>query len=233
MTDQTNVREYLLSTVLIREVPSGGKYVFPKDIPQPYQDQFLRDTAGQTCKTIDGELAYFDYDYMAWLNRSYSHIRLKHMGSTAADLEIDYQIDTTNQVVSLQANAFDSALIADFLGRVLLQRNGIVAIRDDNTEQWNPPRPPYRVFLDMHGQRFELTAHRLMAVLGGGVTIVLNPVAEEGAQGFIDDEYMKEKQARSAAFSRQVKLGLAKSTDADMLHGATKNSTVKCRDEDF
>lgn len=231
MNDQSNVREYLLAAVPIREVPTGGKYVFPKDIPQPYQDQFLRDTAGQTTKRIDGELAYFDYDFMAWLNRSFSHIRLKHMGSSAADLEIDYQIDTTNHVVSLQANAFDSALIADFLGRVLLQRNGIVAIRDDTTEQWNPPRPPYRVFLDMHGQRYEVTAHRLM--VGGGITVVLNPAAEDGAQGFIEDEYMKEKQARSAAFSRQVKLGLAKSTDASMFHGAAKNSTVKYRNEDF
>lgn len=53
------------------------------------------------------------------------------------------------------------------------------------------------------------------------------------AQGFIDDEYMKEKQARSAAFSQQVKLGLAKSTDASMFHGAARNSTVKYRNEEF
>lgn len=52
-------------------------------------------------------------------------------------------------------------------------------------------------------------------------------------QGFIEDEYMKAKQARSAAFGRQVKLGLAKSTDASMFHGAAKNSTVKYRNEDF
>jgi len=226
MTDQTNIREYLLSAVPICEVPSGGKYVFPKDIPQPYQDQFLRDTAGQTAKRIDGELAYFDYDFMAWLNRSYSHIRLKHQFSSAADLEIDYQIDTTNHVVSLQANAFDSALIADFLNCVLLQRNGIVAIRDDRTE-WNPERPPYRVFLTLCGLRYELTAHRLPKEVGGGIAVVLNHA------DFIDDEYMKEKQARSAEFSRQVKLGLAKSTDASMFHGAAKNSTVKYRNEEF
>jgi predicted RNase H-like HicB family nuclease len=52
-------------------------------------------------------------------------------------------------------------------------------------------------------------------------------------KGFIEDTWAKEKQARSAAFSRQVKLGLAKSTDADMFHGAAKNSTVKYRNEDF
>ena len=227
MTDQTNIREYLLSAVPIHEVPSGGKFVFPKDIPLPYQDQFLRDTAGQTCQTIDGELAYFEYDFMAWLNRSYSHIRLKHQFSSAADLEIDYQIDTTNHVVSLQANAFDSALIANFLGRVLLQRNGIVAIRDDRTE-WNPERPPYRVFFTLCGLRYELTAHHLPKEIGGGITLVLNH-----ADYIDDDPYMKEKQARSAAFGRQVKLGLAKSTDADMFHGAAKNSTVKYRNEDF
>lgn len=228
MTDQTNVREYLLAAVPIHEAPSGGKYVFPKDIPMSYQDQFLRDTAGQTTKVIDGELAYFDYDFMAWLNRTFSSIRLKHMGSSAADLEIDYQIDTTNRVVSMQANAFDSALIADFLSRVLLQRNGIVAIRDDSGELWNPPRPPYRVFLTLCGQRYELTAHHLPKVVGGGMTLVLD------YQGFIeDDPHMKEKQARSAEFGRQVKLGLAKSTDASMFHGAAKNPTVEYRDEEF
>jgi hypothetical protein len=53
MTDQSNVREYLLSAVPIREVSSGGRYVFLKDIPQSYQDQFLRDTSGQTNQLID------------------------------------------------------------------------------------------------------------------------------------------------------------------------------------
>lgn len=178
MTNQS-IRETLLAA--IREIPGrGGKYVFTKDIPQPYRDQFQRDTAGQTATLIDGEVAYFDYDFMAWLNRSYSHIRLKHMGSSAADLVVNFQIDTANCVVSLQANAFDSALIADFLERVLLQRNGIVAIRDDRTE-WNPERPPYRVFLTLHGQRYEVTAHRLMKEVGGGITVVLEPVAETDA----------------------------------------------------
>lgn len=171
MTDQS-IRETLLAA--IREVPGRGKYVFPKDIPQPYQDQFIRDTAGQTATQINSELAYFHYDYENWINRTFSSIRLKHMGSTAADLVVDYQIDTTNHVVSLQANAFDSALIADFFGHVLLQRNGIVAIRDDRTE-WNPERPPYRVFLTLRGQRYEVTAHRLMKEIGG-ITIVLKPL---------------------------------------------------------
>jgi hypothetical protein len=157
-------------------------------------------------------------------------IRMKHMGSTAADLSVEYEIDEAAQVVELRTDALDSALVADFLESVLQRRHNIGAIRDDRTE-WNPPRPPYRVFLTMHGQRYEVTAHRLMQ--GGGITVVLNPAAEDGAQGFIEDEYMKEKQARSAAFGRQVKLGLAKSTDASMFHGASKNSTVKYRNEDF
>lgn len=102
-------------------------------------------------------------------------IRMKHMASSAADLEINYQIDSANHVVSLQASAFDSALIADFFVRVLEHRNGIEAIRDDRTE-WNPPRPPYRVFLAMQGQRYEITAHRLMKEVGGGITVVLRPL---------------------------------------------------------
>ena len=104
-----------------------------------------------------------------------NRIRMKHMGSTAADLEINYQVDSANRVVSLQASAFDSALITDFFVRVLEQRNSIEAIRDDRTD-WNPPRPPYRVFLDMHGQRYEITAHRLMQEVGGGITVILRPL---------------------------------------------------------
>lgn len=160
-------------------------------------------------------------------------IRMKHMASTAGDLEIQYEINEASLVVELEASAFDSTLFAGFFANILEQRNGIEVIRDDRTE-WNPERPPYRVFLDMRGQRYEVTAHRLMKEVGGGVTVVLNPVAEESAQSFIeDDPYMKAKQARSAEFSRQVKLGLAKSTDASMFHGAAKNSTVKYPNEDF
>lgn len=159
-------------------------------------------------------------------------IRMKHMASTAGDLEIQYEINEASQIVELETSAFDSELFAGFFVSILEQRNGIEAIRDDRTE-WNPARPPYRVFLTMHSQRYEVTAHRLMEEVGSGITVVLNPATEGGVQGFIEDEYMKEKQARSAAFARQVKLGLAKSTDADMFHGAAKSSTVKYRNEDF
>jgi hypothetical protein len=100
---------------------------------------------------------------------------MKHMGSSAADLDMDYEINEVSHVVELEADAFDSTLFVSFFVDILEQRNGIVAIRDDRAE-WNPPRPPYRVFLTMHDQRFEVTAHRLMQVLGGGITIVLRPL---------------------------------------------------------
>jgi hypothetical protein len=108
-------------------------------------------------------------------------IRMKHMGSTAADLNVEYEIDEAAQVVELRTAAFDSALIADFLESVLQRRHGIEAIRDDRTE-WNPPRPPCRVFLNMHGRRYEVIAHRLMKEVGGGFAIVLEPVADKDAK---------------------------------------------------
>jgi hypothetical protein len=101
---------------------------------------------------------------------------MKHSMSTAADLNMEYEINEVSQVVELEADAFDSTLFVSFFVDILEQRNGVVAIRDDSTEQWNPPRPPYRVFLTMHDQRYEVTAHRLMQVLGGGITIVLRPL---------------------------------------------------------
>lgn len=102
-------------------------------------------------------------------------IRMKHMASTAADLEIRYEIDEFSPVVELEADAFDSKLFESFFVDILEQRNGVVAIRDDRTE-WNPPRPPYRVFLTMQGRRYEVTAYRLMQVMGGGITLVLRPL---------------------------------------------------------
>lgn len=105
-----------------------------------------------------------------------SHVRMKHMGSTAADLEIGYRVDKDKRIVLLQADAFDSALAADFFVRVLGD-NGIGAIRDDSAG-WNPPRPPYRVFLDLRGQHYEVTAHRLMNLTKDAkdeITVVLEP----------------------------------------------------------
>lgn len=108
------------------------------------------------------------------MNNQPQKIRMKHTGSTAADLEIQYRIDEAGRVVELQTEAFDSALFADFFTRVLKQRNGLDVIRDDRTE-WNPKRPPYRVWLTMNRQRYEVTAHRLMQETGGGVAVILRP----------------------------------------------------------
>lgn len=109
-----------------------------------------------------------------------SRICMKHMGSTAADLDIGYRVDKDRRIVLLQADVFDSALVANFFVRVLEQDNGIGAIRDDNVG-WNPPRPPYRVFLDLRGQHYEVTAHRLMNLTKDAkdeIAVVLEPFNE-------------------------------------------------------
>ncbi len=95
------------------------------------------------------------------------------MGSTAADLDIEYSVDETKWIIEIETGYFDSALIEDFL-LTLQRRQGINAIRDDR-EDFNPPRPPYRAFLTMSGQRYELETHLLPAIGGttANTTVVL------------------------------------------------------------
>lgn len=96
-------------------------------------------------------------------------IYMKHTGSTAQDLDINYTINNDN-TVTVEAAHFDSALMQSFLIDVLGQDHGIQVVRDDRTK--NPPKPPYRVFLDLAGVRYEIDAHRLVM---GGFTIALLP----------------------------------------------------------
>ncbi|MDP1870814.1 MAG: hypothetical protein Q8K61_04215 [Gallionella sp.] len=103
-------------------------------------------------------------------------ITIKHMGSTAADLNIDYIIYEAEQCVTLETSAFDSKLIEDFLLSVLKERHGIDAVRDDRTE-WNSPRPAYRVYLLLNDVRYELGAHYLLDLGGGKFTVTLKPLA--------------------------------------------------------
>lgn len=98
-------------------------------------------------------------------------IYMKHTGSTAADLLIDYTINNDNTVV-LKTKHFDSSLIQSFLVDVLGQDHGIQTIRDDRTK-WNPPRPPYEVFMLLAGVRYKVEAHHL---INNGFTVVLRPV---------------------------------------------------------
>lgn len=99
------------------------------------------------------------------------NIRMKHSGSTASDLEIDYTIGDDNTVM-VKADHFDSALMQDFIIEILGRRCGVNAIRDDRAE-WNPPRPPYRVFILLAGVRYEVEAHYLIM---DGFTVVLRPM---------------------------------------------------------
>lgn len=107
-------------------------------------------------------------------------IRMKHMGSTAADLDIEYSVDDSAKVVEMKTAAFNSALVEDFLLTVLLPRYGVNAIRDDR-EDFNPPRAPWRVFLTMAERRFEVEMH-LLPEIGGvkAATTVLRPIKSAG-----------------------------------------------------
>jgi hypothetical protein len=99
---------------------------------------------------------------------------MKHMGSSADDLEIEYSISEDKQCVTLKTDIFDSQLIEDFFLRVLEQKHGINAVRDDRAA-WNPPRPPYRVYLLLNGVRYEVAAHHLDDIGGRNFTVVLRP----------------------------------------------------------
>ena len=101
-------------------------------------------------------------------------IYMKHIGSTAADLLIDYDINEAEQYVTLKTNAFDSKLMENFFLSVLKQRHGINAVCDDRTD-WNPPRPTYRVFLLLNDVRYEVEAHHLVDVGGREFAMVLRP----------------------------------------------------------
>lgn len=63
-------REYLKNAVPITQL-ARGKRVMLMDIPQPYRDQFLADTQGQTFEMIDGQATYFPPDWEGWLNRRF------------------------------------------------------------------------------------------------------------------------------------------------------------------
>lgn len=103
-------------------------------------------------------------------------ICMKHTGSTAADLMVDYMINDDN-TVTIKVDRFDSSLIQSFLVDVLGQDHGIQVVHDDRTK-WNPPRPPYRVFLELAGVQYELEAHHLVL---GGFTIALLPQPDHAA----------------------------------------------------
>lgn len=51
--------------------------------------------------------------------------------------------------------------------------------------------------------------------------------------GYIDDPLMTQKYFRQNEFAKQVRLGLAKATDASMFRGVTTQSTVIYRNEEF
>lgn len=117
----------------------------------------------------DGLVAQPETDEPKLLN-----IYMKHSGSTADDLDVKYIIHKSEQCVTLNTNSFDSKLMEYFFLSVLKGQHGIDAVRDDRND-WNPPRPPYRVYLLMNGVRYEVEAHHLVELGGRNFTVVLKP----------------------------------------------------------
>ena len=98
-------------------------------------------------------------------------IYIKHSGSTAQDLLVKYEINDNNTVM-IEVDHFDSSLIQSFFVDILGQRCGVQAVCDDRTA-WNPPAPPYRVYMLMAGVKYRVEAHNLVL---GGFTVVLWPM---------------------------------------------------------
>lgn len=98
-------------------------------------------------------------------------IYIKHSGSTAQDMMIDYTINNDN-TVDIKVDHFDSDLMRSFFVDILGNRCGVNAICDDRAE-WNPPAPPYKVYMLMAGVKYLVEAHYLVL---GGFTVVLRSV---------------------------------------------------------
>ncbi len=54
-----------------------------------------------------------------------------------------------------------------------------------------------------------------------------------GAQGFIRDDLQAKKNVQRSEFSRQVKSGFARSTDASMFHGLAAKSKVQYLSDEY
>ena len=104
---------------------------------------------------------------------------IKHIGSTARDLPLEYTVDEENKIVEICADWFDSALFEHFIIFTLKIEKGIDAVRNDR-ESFCPPPPTYRIFLTMSEQRYEVETHLLLELGGkkGAATIVLLPLGD-------------------------------------------------------
>lgn len=102
---------------------------------------------------------------------------IKHSMSVAGDLNLDYQICVEQKLVTVAVPFFDSYLVESFLLRRLVEL-GIDVVRDDN-QGWFPPRPAWKVMIDIGAQHFSLEIIRLMFPLGSSekrYALVLTPL---------------------------------------------------------
>jgi len=93
---------------------------------------------------------------------------VNHTGSCLPDCLLRVTVDQLHFVVTIAADAFDSALVGDLVTRVL-PSHGIVAFRDD--KHWVPPPATYDVRIRVGSEAgVELRADvvRLSTAVGGG-----------------------------------------------------------------
>ena len=101
------------------------------------------------------------------------------MFSSAADWQVEYEIDQDKKTVEMVSDCFDSALCRNLI--LSLQRDGINCVRDDTKHLGWTPYPPYKTFLTMTGLRFQVATHKLVDIGSekNRYTIVLTAVPQE------------------------------------------------------
>jgi len=60
---RNNNQQKLFDAVPIKDIEGRGQRVLLKDIPAPYREEFLEFMVGSTYENLDGESAYFVYDW--------------------------------------------------------------------------------------------------------------------------------------------------------------------------
>ena len=90
-------------------------------------------------------------------------IYIKHMFSTASDLEFEYDIDSDKKTIEIKTDWYDSSLFERFI-LDLNYRENINCVRDDSEHIGWTPYPAYKTFLTMSGLRFKIATHKLVGI---------------------------------------------------------------------
>ncbi|WP_225865020.1 hypothetical protein, partial [Ideonella benzenivorans] len=106
---------------------------------------------------------------------------MKHTMSELSDLPVEALVDAERKKVTLRVPRVDSALIIDFVCRVLPDQ-GIVAFRDDNIKNaaWLTLKAPYTLFIEVFDVVHKAHVVRLASISGPPqATLVLEDPAQE------------------------------------------------------